>query len=215
MKICVYSEKGGAGKTPIATNLMLELDMAVATNQHNTGFRFYDCLTDGESLFTVSLEAPFPNWPSDVDVVFDLAGAISRLAKSVSSALLQSDVVLIPVFNDLEALPRSVQTLKEVQSLKGFKGRIAFVATRLKKRTGDSGNDARMWRDFQSIAVHLHEAGVHEEIPIFPLRETEAFHSVVENELSINQLRERSPLARWTYRSIAPEFDAIISFIKE
>ena len=47
------------------------------------------------SLYPIDLTEPFPEIPDDIDIVFDLAGAISEHSHSISSALAQSDLVIL------------------------------------------------------------------------------------------------------------------------
>lgn len=46
----------------------------------------------------------FPVFDPYVDVVFDLAGSLSKDALSITSAISQSDVVIVPICNEVKAI---------------------------------------------------------------------------------------------------------------
>jgi len=63
-----------------------------------------DTFIPEERLITVASDEAFPVIPNNIDIVFDLAGSISKNAHSITSALQQSDLVIIPIFNELKCL---------------------------------------------------------------------------------------------------------------
>ena len=73
MKITVYNMKGSAGKTPIATNIALDREYALATNEP---YNLLDTILPEERLFSLQPDEEFPDFPEGIDVVFDLAGLI-------------------------------------------------------------------------------------------------------------------------------------------
>ena len=99
MRIAVYSSKGSAGKTPISANIALDKGFCIGTNE---AFHIYDSLINDNQLIALDTEEPFPPELADmdIDIVFDLAGSISKLAVSITSALSMADVVLVPIYNE-------------------------------------------------------------------------------------------------------------------
>ena len=89
MKITLYSSKGSAGKTPIATNIALDREYAIGTNEpfHILGEVFPD-----DRVLSIAADESFPTFPDEIDIVFDLAGSISAHAHSITSAIEQSDL---------------------------------------------------------------------------------------------------------------------------
>jgi len=57
-----------------------------------------------EDFLSLDLNDEFPFIPDDIDIVFDLAGSISKSSLSISSAIKQSDVVLIPIYNEVKSI---------------------------------------------------------------------------------------------------------------
>ena len=70
MKITVYSTKGSAGKTPIATNIALDQGFMIGTNEP---YHVYDSFIPAEQLISIGLNEPFPILPESCNIVFDLA----------------------------------------------------------------------------------------------------------------------------------------------
>lgn len=82
----------------------------------------------------IDLSESFPQIPDGIDIVFDLAGAISRSSHSITSALTQSELVIVPIVNEAKSLAGGMGTLREMQKLEGFNAKVLVVATKLKKK---------------------------------------------------------------------------------
>lgn len=125
MKISIYSTKGWAWKTPLATNMIFDRWYCVWTNEP---FHIYDSFLPEENYLSLDLNEPFPIIPKDIDIVFDLAGSISKTSSSISSAIKQSDVVIVPIYNEVKSIKAGLNTIAEVMSLNK---NIIVVATKL------------------------------------------------------------------------------------
>jgi len=103
MKITVYQAKGSAGKTPIATNIVLDREYAIGTNE---AFHVFDGFIPDDRLLVLDLTESFPDMPDGIDIVFDLAGAISAQSHSLTVSQYHiSDQAIW--FNDCTYLQRS------------------------------------------------------------------------------------------------------------
>ena len=146
MKITVYNMKGSAGKTPIAANIALSREYALATNEP---YNLLDAILPEERLFSLQPEEEFPNFPEGIDVVFDLAGLMSRDARpSIVSAVSQSDVILVPIYNELKCIHAGIHTIKE---LLPYNKNLVIVATKLTKRKGEVFKDWAESEDAKNI----------------------------------------------------------------
>jgi len=163
MKITVYNVKGWAGKTPIATNIVLDREYALATNEP---FHILNQIVPKERLLTVPINQPFPDIPRDIDIVFDLAWTISEDAQSITSALKQSDVIIVPIYNELKCITAGLHTILEVQN---FNKNIVVVVTKLTKQREDTGNDWEKFTDFQNVQRFVHQK-ITPDIPVLPLK---------------------------------------------
>ncbi len=210
MKIAIYSSKGSAGKTPIATNIVLDRDYAVGTNEP---FQLYDTFIPDERVLPVAMDEPFPEIPDDVDIVFDLAGSMSASAVSIVSAIKQADLVIVPCWNNVHALTGMIGTLNEVRR---FNQNILVIATKLqKRRVGRGYEQFAQWKDSvdcQNIMDTLKSSGF-SNIPVLPLKFSTVFDTITEKEQSIRQLMENDPLAAHTFKDVAEQFDAIYRYI--
>jgi len=131
MKITVYQAKGSAGKTPIATNIALDREYAIGTNE---AFHVFDGFIPDDRLLVLDLTEAFPEMPDGIDIVFDLAGAISAQSHSITSAIRQSDLVIVPIFNEVKSLHSGIGTLREIEKIEGFKDFQPCSIRSLKKK---------------------------------------------------------------------------------
>jgi hypothetical protein len=119
--------------------------------------------------------------------------------------------VLVPIFNEVKSLNSGIGTIREIAK---FTKSILVIATKLQKQSGERfTGDWRQSRDYQNIAEALRGADVGFEIPIVPLKFSKAFDAIFEKELSIGQIMSADPLAAYTYRDVAKQFDEIYSHI--
>jgi MinD-like ATPase involved in chromosome partitioning or flagellar assembly len=126
MKISIYSSKGSAGKTPIATNIALDKDFCIGTNEL---FHVYDGFIPDNQLIALDTEDEFPD-VGNIDIVFDLAGSISKSAHSITSALKMSDYVIVPIYNEFKCLVAGLNTISQILE---YNNNIIVVATKLQK----------------------------------------------------------------------------------
>lgn len=209
MRITIYSAKGSAGKTPIATNIALDREYAIGTNE---AFHVFDSFIPDERLLALDLSESFPDIPNDINIVFDLAGAISEHSHSITSAVAQSDLIIVPMFNEVKSLNSGIGTLREVSRVEGFHGELMVAATKLQKQSGERfKGDWRQSRDFQNIEAAVKEAGF--DIPVVPLKFSKVYDVIFEKEMSIAQLRKANALESYTYREPAAQFDEIYNHI--
>lgn len=209
MKIAVYSSKGSAGKTPISTNIALDKDYCIGTNE---AFHVYDSFIPDNQLIALNTEEAFPAEieEHDIDIVFDLAGSISKLALSISSALKMADVVIVPMYNEYKSLVASVNTVAQIRELNQ---NIVIVATKLQKQKSDTfTTDWTQGEDFKNIEQVV-RSKLGEDIPILPLRFSKGFDHIFEKEKSLNQMMNEGGLARHNYQGVAKQFDEIYKVI--
>ena len=206
MKITVYSMKGSAGKTPIATNIVLERGYALGTNEP---YHIFDTFIPDERLLSIEPHEAFPLIPEGIDIVFDLAGSLSRENESIVSAVKQSDLVIVPIYNEIKSLNAGIHTILEIAN---FTKNILVVATKLNKQRGEVFKDWKESEDFKNI-----EQAVNTKIPfpvtVLPLKFSKVFDTIFEREQSISQIMQQDPLAQYTYREVANQFNTILAFI--
>lgn len=209
MKTTIYNMKGSAGKTPIATNIALDREYALATNEP---YNLLDTILPEERLFSLQPDEEFPVFPDGIDVVFDLAGLMSRDARpSIVSAVSQSDVVLVPIYNELKCIHAGIHTIQE---LLPYNKNIVVVATKLVKRKGEAFKDWGDCEDAKNIKSVVDHA-IGQGIPVLPLKFSKVFDTIFEQERSIRQMMEEDALARYTYRDVAAQFDSLLSYLEQ
>ena len=206
MRIVVYSGKGGDGKTPIATNIALDRNYGIGTNEH---FHIFDGFIPDDNLLALKANEPFPQIPDDLDIVFDLAGSITENSISITSALRQADIVIVPISNEVKALVAGIGTIREILR---FTNNILVVATKLEKGrkeffTDDWTQSAEYLNVKTQVQSHLGD------IPVLPLRFSKVFNAIFEQEKSIKQLMQADPLARHNYRQVFEQFNDIYKHI--
>lgn len=208
MKITVYSAKGSAGKTPIATNIALDKGYALGTNEL---YHVFDSFFPEEKLLSIEPHEEFPEIPDEIDIVFDLAGSLSQQSPSISSAIQQSDVVIVPIYNEIKSLNAGIHTILEVSSLTK---NIIVIATKLQKQKQDIFTNWRDSLDFKNIEKIV-ESKIDFDIPVFPLKFSKVFDTIFEKEKSINQIAIDDPLSKYAYRDVIKQFNDIYTFLEK
>ena len=207
MKITVFSAKGSAGKTPISVNMSLDRGYAVGTNET---YHVLDALIPDERLIAIKPNEEFPKLPDDIDIVFDLGGALGGdSAPSIRSAVEQSDIVFVPVYNEYKSINGAYHTILEVRELNE---RIALICTKLEKRRNEIFRNWKDCQDFKDINRTLSGlAG--KKYPALPLKFSRGFDVIFSKEMSLQQLVEQGGLDGYTYRLVAGQFAAIYKYI--
>jgi cellulose biosynthesis protein BcsQ len=207
MKITVFSAKGSAGKTPISVNIALDRGYAVGTNET---YHVLDSIIPEEQLLAILPNESFPTFPPDIDVVFDLGGAMGGdSAASIRSAVEQSDVVFVPVYNEYKSINGAYHTIMEVQPINP---KIVLICTKLEKRRNEIFRDWRDSEDFKGITNTLGKL-VGEGFPAIPLKFSRGFDTIFQQEKSLRQIVNTGGLDAYTYRAIADQFDAIYTYL--
>jgi cellulose biosynthesis protein BcsQ len=211
MLVTVYNVKGGAGKTPISVNIALDKGWAIATNEPYHVLDGFDpeVLPD-DRVLSVPMEKPFPKFPDTYNVVFDLAGSISTHAESIKSAIAQSDLVIVPIYNEIKCLTAGLHTINEVSSLNS---NIVVAATKLQKKRKEVFTDWSESGDCTNIREYV-ERHISKKIKVFPLKFSTAFERIFEDEKSILQLMDDDPLLGRAYQDVAKQFDDLYDEIE-
>lgn len=211
MKITIFSLKGGSGKTPIAINLAVDKDYALASNESLDAFSGY---FDDERLLFIAAEEKFPDLPSDIDVIFDLAGSMTRSDHSTVSAIRQSDVVLVPIWNNRLAI---MGGLKSIQSINKLGKKVIVVATKLAPETRKKG---QCWTESDDYkAIYSEVSSISEELgympAVMPLKFSKVFETVVNNCTSIHTLTSQNGLFKYTYKELLSQIDNLYQEIEK
>lgn len=209
MKITVFSAKGSAGKTPISVNMALDRGYAVGTNET---YHVLDALIPEERLLAIRPNEEFPDLPDDIDIVFDLGGALGGdSAPSIRSAIEQSRIVFVPVYNEYKSINGAYHTILEVREVNP---NIALICTKLEKRRNEIFRDWQHCQDFKDITRTL-SGLVEHEYPALPLKFSRGFDVIFSREMSLAQLVGQGGLDAYTYRVVADQFQAIYNYIDE
>lgn len=206
-KISVFCSKGSTGKTPISMNMVYDRGYNIATNEP---YNVIEDLVEDNKMMVVGLNEEFPVLPKEIDIVFDLAGAISEDARSITSAVTQSDLVIVPINNEFKAIKAGLHSIAEV---KKYNKNILVVATKLtKQKTDIFTDDWTQSKDFKHVEEAVHSI-IDPSIKVLPLKLSTAFDSIFEAEKSIKQICNTDALLRHAFKLVNKQFDAIYSYI--
>ena len=179
MKITIWSKKGGVGKTSLAYNIARDLDLFLISNDDSI------------------IELAYPNkskimqYPKLIDnVVYDFGGFVDD---SIKNILDNSDLIIIPMLNDLNSFKKTISTLNDIDTRK-----VLIVANKANKD------------DFREIE----EFFKNKNIKTLELPETRIFKKAFLEKKSINQIVNANKFHRYTYRNIAEKYNNILDYIK-
>ncbi len=113
------------------------------------------------------MDSAFPQILDDIDIVFDLAWSISKTSQSITSALSQSDIVLVPIYNKVKSIKAGLNTIAEIMPLNK---NIIVVATKLQKRNKiDRFKNWLKCEDYQNIKSIV-ETQIGKSVPALSFR---------------------------------------------
>ena len=187
MIISVVNKKGGVGKTPIAYAFAKEFDTLLASNEPANVQQFYP----KERLKI----APANELPivTSTDIVYDFGGFVEI---GITRIIAKSDLVVIPVFADGDAIRKTIETAKELQI---HNNNIVFIATQLE------GND---FRDIKLILEGYFD------YKIYPLRKSKIFNNLVWTGKSLSELYKENKASKRAFESVYKEWKEIKKYIK-
>lgn len=208
MKITVFSAKGSAGKTPISVNIALEREYAIGTNET---YHVLDKVFPDERLIAIAPNEAFPRLSDGIDIVFDLGGAIGGdSAASIRSALEQSDVVLVPVYNEYKCINAAYHTILEVAPINP---NIYLVVTKIEKRKREIFDNWKKSADFKEVTSTL-SGLLDRTYPATPLKFSKGFDAIFDRELSLRDLVNAGGIDAYTYRQVADQFDDLYRMLE-
>lgn len=193
MKIGIYSDKGGQGKTFIAANLALSLEYAVVSNEPHR--RTLDKILPEGAVVKLASEEPFPKISENANAIFDFGGFLDS---RVSNALEASDIVLVPVVNEQEEVQAAVDCVGNIEE---FNKNIVIIAN--KATPGD-------YEDVQKIMKRFYP-----DYPVLRLRNSRFIPKIAELRVPVQQMVSLDGLnGRHHAKEPAAQFEKIIEVIK-
>lgn len=207
MKCTVFCSKGGVGKTPIAFNIARDRGYALGTNET---FHVLDQVMPEESLIAIPPNEEFPEFGDEVDIVFDLGGAIGAdSAPSILSAIRQSDLVLVPVDNEYKSINGAYHSIVEVMQ---HNPNVALVVTKLEKRKMEIFSSWDQSADFKEVTETLGKL-LDKKLPAFPLKQSKVFRHIFDREMSVAEICSGGGVDKYHFGSVKEQFDAIYKFM--
>lgn len=185
MIISLFSKKGGVGKTPIAASLACDLDLYLLSNDDSV----IETVFPGRAKIQEDL-------PLIENCVYDFGGFVEA---GVRNILKHSNLVIVPCFADIDALKSTIKTIEEI---KPFAKNIIVVATRTEKSD-----------DLELIETSIKK--YFPEIEIFELKKSRIFSTVLESGQSIRSIVDDGAFTRYTYRTVATQYEKLINHIGE
>ena len=186
MTFSILNKKGGVGKTPIAFSIAKDFGFFLLSNDDSV------------------IEEAYPDMAKIVDensmkflknCVYDFGGFV---APGVVEIIEKSDVVIVPVFADIDALKRTVKTIKEIE----HKAKKILVIVTKTERVEDF--------NFVNDAIKK----FFPKVDVLELKKSRIFNSVMESGQSVLELANESALTRYSYRHVIAQYNQIISYLK-
>ena len=191
-RITIWSPKGGQGKSSLAIAIALEHGFYVVTN--DTLSPIADILPEGEG-YSLAPDEAFPPVPAEIKLIYDLGG---KSEARVITAAQDSDIVIMPVIYNS---PLEMQVFLEgVAEMAQINKNILLVVNGCKPRAFDKTSAI--------IKEALSDIG---NFPIVQIKETTAFRRMIEQNMSIKELCESSPLNEYHYKHVSRQMTSLMT----
>ena len=195
MKIAIINFKGGQGKTSIAINLALTLNINVITNDKFTTAKYI--LPERQILIVDNDSKEIPTLKKEYekcDIIYDFGGYIDlRTGKVIKEA----DLIIIPIINNFINISPSIHTIHQVYNINK---NILIIANSV------------INNDLDVIKEHIYN-NLKTEFSMLPLKRSTAFDQVNTRKQSLREICKNSPILAYSYREISKQFDDIIDYI--
>lgn len=204
VRICIWSIKGGVGKTTQSLLLNLTLNITIVTNEEHT---LLENILSEDNIIILNAEQEVPHIDDKYSVIFDFAGGIHR-DKRIQSAIQQSQFLIIPTTPRISDIKGLISTLKELEYdsniLKNKKVLIVINAYKTNEELKEATN---------YINKLYKEKNIKNEYPILKLKYSKALEKdIYKSKKSLKDLR-KNPLLSYSYRKVDDDFDEILDFI--
>jgi MinD-like ATPase involved in chromosome partitioning or flagellar assembly len=190
-KILIWSIKGGVGKTNIATELALRLNLPIITNEPYTTL---SVIFDDKKLLQLKPKEEVPNF--NTPMIFDFGGYIDD---RIVDVIKQVDIVLIPTIPEVTDIQMLLHTIMEI---KEHNNNMAIIINKY-----ESDKDVALVRDIVNMKIA--------DIPIFAIKKTRALPNIYVEKKSIKEMMEGSSLSKFHYAKVDKQFDEIVNFLKQ
>jgi chromosome partitioning protein len=193
MQIIIYNQKGGVGKSMIATQLALYFDTTII--ELDPYGMLSDTLGD-DIVYKVALDENVPNI-KEGDVIFDFGGFDDLRLDEVSK---NADLIIIPFNPTINSLGT---TLKSYQRVKEQNIPVLFVVNAV---LNDKDVDE---------SINFIKENTKDEIDYFVIPHTRALQTVENEGVSIIEFANTSGLRKHTYRKISATMKNLITTVEE
>ena len=193
MQIIIYNQKGGVGKSMLATQLALHFDTTIVELDP------YGMLSDtlGEDIvYKVGLDENVPSI-KEGDVIFDFGGFDDLRLDEVSRS---SNLIIIPFNPTINSLGT---TLKSYQRVKELNVPVLFVVNAV---LNDKDVDE---------SINFIKENTQDDIEYFVIPHTRALQTVENEGVSIIEFANTSGLRKHTYRKISGIMKDLVKKVEE
>jgi hypothetical protein len=159
----------------------------LASNEPANVYQFYQ-----KDRLKIAPAAQLP-LVDNADIVYDFGGFVEA---GILRIISKSDVVIIPLFADGDAIRKTIETARELEA---HNKNIIFIATKLE------GND---FREIKAILDGYFE------YKICPLRKSKIFNNLVWSGKSLKDLYNNNKASKRAYENIWKEWKEIKKAIK-
>jgi len=193
MQIIIYNQKGGVGKSMLATQLALHFDTTIIELDP------YGMLSDtlgNEIVYKVALNEKVPNI-QEGDVIYDFGGFDDIRLDEISK---NSNLIIIPFNPTINSLGTTLKSYKRVKELEVP---VLFVA-----------NAVLNEKDVNDSLDFLKE-NTQDEIDCFAIPHTRALQTVENEGVSIIEFAQSSGLRKHTYKKISTIMKDFVTKVDE